>query len=116
MNKDKEKLLKAEKVCVCMHAHVHTLSCVQLFAIPWTVACQTPLSKRFPRQEYWSGLPFPSPVTFRLKLFRVLLNFSLLMTIDPKDSTRPKNRKRKDLLLAESKKNTRDLSQNNVSQ
>ena len=61
MNKDKEKLLKAEKVCVCMHAHVHTLSCVQLFAIPWTVACQTPLSKRFPRQEYWSGLPFPSP-------------------------------------------------------
>ena len=54
MNKDKEKLLKAEKVCVCMHAHVHTLSCVQLFAIPWTVACQTPLSKRFPRQEYWS--------------------------------------------------------------
>ena len=81
-----------------------------------TVARQAPLSKRFPRQEYWSGLPFPSPVTFRLKLFRVLLNFSLLMTIDPKDSTRPKNRKRKDLLLAESKKNTRDLSQNNVSQ
>ena len=64
MNKDKEKLLKAEKVCVCMHAHVHTLSCVQLFAIPWTVACQTPLSKRFPRQEYWSGLPFPSPGHF----------------------------------------------------
>ena len=28
---------------------------------PWTVACQTPLSMGFPRQEYWSGLPFPSP-------------------------------------------------------
>ena len=27
---------------------------------PWTVACQTPLSKGFPRQEYWSGLLFPS--------------------------------------------------------
>ena len=27
----------------------------------WTVACQAPLSMRFPRQEYWSGLPFPSP-------------------------------------------------------
>ena len=27
----------------------------------WTVACQAPLSKRFSRQEYWSGLPFPSP-------------------------------------------------------
>ena len=37
------------------------LSCVQLFATPWTVACQTPLSMEFSRQEYWSGLPFPSP-------------------------------------------------------
>ena len=31
------------------------------FAIPRTVACQEPLSKRFPRQEQWNGLPFPSP-------------------------------------------------------
>ena len=39
------------------------LSCcsVQLFATPWTVARQVPLSMGFPRQEYWSGLPFPSP-------------------------------------------------------
>ena len=28
---------------------------------PWTVACQAPLSTAFPRQEYWSGFPFPSP-------------------------------------------------------
>ena len=28
---------------------------------PWTVACQAPLSIGFSRQEYWSGLPFPSP-------------------------------------------------------
>ena len=34
---------------------------VQLFVTPWTVACQAPLSVGFPRQEYWSGLPFPSP-------------------------------------------------------
>ena len=34
---------------------------VQLFATPWTVACQVPLSMGFSRQEYWSGLPFPSP-------------------------------------------------------
>ena len=33
----------------------------QLFVTPWTVAHQAPLSMRFPRQEYWSGLPFPSP-------------------------------------------------------
>ena len=37
------------------------LSCVQLFATPWTVAHQAPLSMGFSRQEYWSGLPFPSP-------------------------------------------------------
>ena len=30
-------------------------------AIPWTVAHKTPLSLEFPRQEYWRGLPFPSP-------------------------------------------------------
>ena len=36
------------------------LSCVQLFATAWTVACQAPLSMEFPRQ-YWSGLPFPPP-------------------------------------------------------
>ena len=32
-----------------------------ILAIPWTVACQAPLSTGFSRQEYWSGLPFPSP-------------------------------------------------------
>ena len=37
------------------------LSRVQLFAAPWTVAHQTPLSMIFSRQKYWSGLPFPSP-------------------------------------------------------
>ena len=37
------------------------LSCVQLFATLWTVACQAPLSMKFSRQEYWNGLPFPSP-------------------------------------------------------
>ena len=37
------------------------LSCVQLFVTPWTVALQAPLSMGFSRQEYWSGLPFPSP-------------------------------------------------------
>ena len=40
---------------------VKSLSRVRLFATPWTVACQAPLSKGFSRQEYWSGLPCPSP-------------------------------------------------------
>ena len=42
-------------MCLC------SLSCVQLFAIPLTVACQAPLSMKFSRQEYWGGLPFPFP-------------------------------------------------------
>ena len=40
---------------------VCALSHVQLFATPWTTAHQTPLSMEFPRQEYWNGLPFPTP-------------------------------------------------------
>ena len=36
------------------------LSYIQLFATPWTVACQAPRSVGFSRQEYWSELPFPS--------------------------------------------------------
>ena len=45
-------------VCVCMLCHI------QLFVTPWTVAQQAPLSIGFTRQEYWSGLPFPSPGLF----------------------------------------------------
>ena len=37
------------------------LSYVQLFATPWTVPRQAPLSMEFPRQDYWSRLPFPTP-------------------------------------------------------
>ena len=34
---------------------------VRLFVTPWTTACHAPLAMGFPRQEYWRGLPFPSP-------------------------------------------------------
>ena len=44
------------RVCVCMRAKLPQ-SCLTL----WTVARQAPLSMGFPRQEYWSGLSFPSP-------------------------------------------------------
>ena len=43
-------------MCVC----AQSLRCVQIFATPGTVAPQAPLSIGFSRQEYWSGLPFPS--------------------------------------------------------
>ena len=42
---------------MCVGALCH----VQLFATPWTVACPAPLSMEFSSQDYWSGLPFPSP-------------------------------------------------------
>ena len=40
---------------------VKSFSRVRLFLTPWTIAHQAPLSMEFSRQEYWSGLPFPSP-------------------------------------------------------
>ena len=40
---------------------VKSLSRIQLFATPWTVTHQAPPSMGFSRQEYWNGLPFPSP-------------------------------------------------------
>ena len=42
-------------------AKVKSLSHVRLFATPWTVAYQASPSMGFSRQDYWSGLPFPSP-------------------------------------------------------
>ena len=44
-----------------MKVKMKSLSHVRLFVTPWTVAYQAPQSMEFSRQEYWSGLPFPSP-------------------------------------------------------
>ena len=55
-NKNNNIPIKKKKV-----SKVKLLSPVWLFATPWTVAYQAPLSMEFSRQEYWSGLPFPSP-------------------------------------------------------
>ena len=44
-----------------MKVKVKSLSLVRLFVTPWTVAYQAPPSVGFSRQEYWSGLPLPSP-------------------------------------------------------
>ena len=45
----------------CMQVKVKSLSRVRLFATPWTAAHQAPPSMGFSRQEYWSGVPLPSP-------------------------------------------------------
>ena len=43
---------------------VKSLSCVRLLATPWTAAYQAPLSMGFSKQEYWSGVPLPSPLNW----------------------------------------------------
>ena len=55
ITKSSFRLLKAKK------SKCQSLSPVQVFVTPWTVACQAPLSLGFSRQEYWKGLPVPSP-------------------------------------------------------
>ena len=50
--------------CFMLIMHVYVcewLSCAWIFAIPWTAACQAPLSMGFSRQGYWNGLPCPPP-------------------------------------------------------
>ena len=57
-------LFYMEYIYICTYPPLkwsESLSHVRLFATPWTVACPAPLSMGFSRQEYWSGLPFPSP-------------------------------------------------------
>ena len=47
--------------CMNVKVKVKSLSCVRLLATPWTAAYQAPPSMGFSRQEYWSGVPLPSP-------------------------------------------------------
>ena len=54
-----ECICRCVYMCVCMYC-VCVFSHVQLFATRWTVACQALLSLEVSRQEYWSGLPFPT--------------------------------------------------------
>ena len=60
MNACLPSAVRTESACNAGGGGLVTKSCPTL-AIPWTVACQAPLSMGFSRQEYWSGLPFPSP-------------------------------------------------------
>ena len=84
-------------VCVCVYIHTHTyiciakvklLSCVRLFATPWTEAYQDPPSMGFSRQEYWSGLPLPSPYiciyvcVYIYSLFQIPFPYRLLQNTE----------------------------------
>ena len=48
-------------VCVCRGGRLIAKSCLTLFITLWLIAHKDPLSMGFPKQEYWNGLPFPSP-------------------------------------------------------
>ena len=50
--------------CMKVKSEVKSLSRVRLLATPWTAALQAPPSMGFSRQEYWSGVPLPSPKLF----------------------------------------------------
>ena len=56
-----ERVLFLTRCLLTCLSEVKQLSRVRLFATPWPVAYQAPPSMGFSRQEYWSGLPFPSP-------------------------------------------------------
>ena len=58
---ESEEELKSLLMKVKERNKVKSRSRVQLFANPWTEAYQVPPTMEFSRQEYWSGLPFPSP-------------------------------------------------------
>ena len=53
-------ILEFRQENIFLYGGLVSKSCLNLVTT-WTVACQAPLSISFPRQEYWSGLPFPSP-------------------------------------------------------
>ena len=53
-------ILEPQSLLLRGKVKVKSLSCVQLFATPWTAAYKAPPSMGFSRQEYWCGLPFPS--------------------------------------------------------
>ena len=52
---------KANSTLILLRRHTQSLSRIWLFETPWTIAPQASLSMEFPRREYWSRLPFPSP-------------------------------------------------------
>ena len=68
------------RLCVCVCARAHTLSRVQLFETPQTVAHQTSLSIEFSSQECWSGLPY-SAVDIALKACHILIYLLLTTTL-----------------------------------
>ena len=60
---------------------VKSLSPVRLLATPWTAAYQAPLSMGFSRQEYWSGVPLPSPIHMLVFIIYIILQYYSLYLV-----------------------------------
>ena len=63
--------------CMKVKSESESLSCVRLFATPWTAAYQASPSMGFSRQEYWSGLPLPSPLNNYSTLSNIKRQYAL---------------------------------------
>ena len=74
-------LISCKLLGSCMYACLVAQS-VQLFATLWTMACQVSLSMGFPRQKYWSGLPFPSPGDLHDPVIKLTFPVSLALQVD----------------------------------
>ena len=71
----------------CRKVKVKSLSRIRLFATPWTAAHQAPPSMGFSRQEYWSGMPLPSPTRLPQSVSSVAQSCPTLC--DPMDCSLP---------------------------
>ena len=72
-------LFEEKNLSVCTHLSI-------IFVTPWTVTCQDLLPMEFSRQEYWSGLPFPSPGDLpnpKIKLASLVLTGGFFTTEPP---------------------------------
>ena len=68
----------SEPLGVWRSSEVKSLNHVRLFATPWAVAYQAPLSMGFTRQQYWSGLPFSSPLQAKAFAFSMIFQNNLI--------------------------------------
>ena len=68
------RILGCHFLLQCMKVKVKSLSRVRLLATPWTAAYQAPPSMGFSRQEYWSGVPLPSPTPHQNHTVLLLVN------------------------------------------
>ena len=85
-NRDTDVENKSMDIKGNVYVHMCALSHVRLFATPGTEAQQAPLSRGFSRQEYWSGLPFPTSVDLPnpgIEMMSPALACKLFTTVPP---------------------------------